>query len=164
MLSVNILNVVMFSVFVPSVVVPLFYPNIWGLGWLSSFSCKYRWLDLKISPSVWRHIHGIELGPKLPEPRKICRIFVKDKCIWWTECECIFPLKWLHQIHFFAEFILSALLATGFSIRVLRFGYIEPDVPTPVYHPPSWGTCYTGETFTLFKVMKKLTMELCLKQ
>jgi hypothetical protein len=27
-------------------------------------------------------------------------------------------------------------------MRILLFGYIEPDVPTPVHHPPSWGTCW----------------------
>jgi hypothetical protein len=37
-------------------------------------------------------------------------------------------------------FLQRALPVRGFSIRILLFGLIELDLPTPVSNPPFWGT------------------------
>jgi len=37
------------------------------------------------------------------------------------------------------KFAIFWQASQGFSIRILLFGYMELDLPTPVFHPPSWG-------------------------
>jgi hypothetical protein len=40
---------------------------------------------------------------------------------------------------FFLNFFDLALIARRFLIRILMFGWMELDLPTPVCHCPFWG-------------------------
>ncbi len=61
-------------------------------------------------------------------------------------------------------FFQLALLAKGFLVRMLLFGWMELDLLTPVFHPPSCGMCPTAAQYThpknTFASKKKLGVEI----
>ncbi len=113
------------------------------------------------SVRVEYHVRQTHCRKKSLEARRFCINFDFTKCVQSKVVDCICPLKRINQIHFLPNFSNQLCQPGVLSIRILLFGQMELDLPTPVSQPPSeeCGRKGAHDPKTMFASIPKICLQ-----